>query len=183
MINLFVPWQAQSFVYICSISSTPYLIICGDHAMLDVNEKNSQDAQAISDKDIAGDEGEHTIFRVTGLYEPDLSFTKVTYASFNGAVIDNPSWNKIFRKAHDIVLEHGASREELEKLPIYIELPGEGDEPYVTLRGMSAKVTWKMLRKIALMIGASMEVEFMWGQKADSHLRGKTGRLSWSPGN
>ena len=153
--------------------------------MFDLEEKEQQNFDDREDVSTYHSETEHelTEFSFTGFFEPDLCFTQLVRARFNGRNSQEPSWNSFFREAHDIVLDNGVSVEEMSKLPIYRELPGrkDGEEGQIILRGMSANGTWKMLKRIARMIDASVEVEFIWRENAAKQLRNKSAVLKWRP--
>jgi hypothetical protein len=116
---------------------------------------------------------------------PDLTFTKLMSATFDGKAVTPARWNRLL----DIAVEHAAEKiTDFKKLNQVVGVPmakGEkAEHGYrylsqvgVSVQAQAATPAWKSIMFIAQNLKCSVEVSFIWRNKEGAAYPGKTGTM------
>jgi hypothetical protein len=119
------------------------------------------------------------------LAPPNLTFTKVVAASFNGVAIKPANWNRLL----DAAVSHAATQigdfNNLRRIAaINIATGKKTDEGYhqvpeagVSVQGQDANGAWRSIMFIAQNLKCTVEVSFIWRNKDGAEYPGKTGTM------
>jgi hypothetical protein len=118
---------------------------------------------------------------------PNLTFTKVVIASFNGSAIKPANWKQLL----DAALIHAAKKIDdfngLKRLAAVNIVKGrKADEGYhylpeadLSVQGQDANAAWRGVMSIAQNLKCPVDVSFMWRSKEGAEHPGKAGSMSF----
>jgi hypothetical protein len=119
------------------------------------------------------------------LRPPDLTFTKVIGASFNGIAVKPANWSRLL----DIAVTHAAKEigdfDKLRRILTANVAKGEKtDEGYhflpganLSVQGQDANDAWRCVMMIAKNLKCSVEVSFLWRNKEGAAYPGEPGTM------
>lgn len=122
---------------------------------------------------------------------PDLTYTKVLKAEFDGQKVFNPNWNKLLKIAHERALEEIGSFSELAQVTNSNIKKGEFDEkgyhsvttgsriPDFSIQGKKARTAWPDILHLAKYLHTDVFIRFKWPNKEKAVHPGKMGILQW----
>ncbi|WP_313010937.1 T4SS efffector SepA family protein [Brevundimonas sp.] len=116
---------------------------------------------------------------------PDLTHTKLIAVIFDGKVIEKPTWNKLKDAAIRAAYAATPDQKQLGQMILCPFTKGQKtDEGYrffedinLSVQGQDALSSYKVAYHIALALGLSMRVQFIWRQKEAAQFPGVTGLM------
>lgn len=119
------------------------------------------------------------------IYPPNLSFTKVLAASFNGKEVEPSNWKRLLATSVIFAFKKIGDFEKVRQLAAVNMVEGEKtDEGYYflpevgfSLQGTDANTAWRGVVFIAQNLKCSVEVSFIWRNKERAEHPGKPGTM------
>lgn len=116
---------------------------------------------------------------------PNLSHTKVTFASIAGRSLDAPSWNSVLDEAIRIARKGTSDFSSLKKVvPVNIVAGEKSDSGYhflsdlnISVQGQSANDAWRATAELARHFGYDVQLVFFWRDKEGAQRPGESGRF------
>ena len=150
---------------------------------LDELERNSPSARKTVDSKVSALPG------FDGKQPPNLTFTKVVSASFNGTAIRPANWNRLLDAALAHASKNMGNFAKLQRLAAVNVIQGKKlDEGYhylpgvdFSVQGQDANAAWRSVMFIAQNLKCPVEVSFIWRNKQGAEHPGKAGSMSFSP--
>ena len=134
--------------------------------------------------------GGHMIFQPDNA--PDLTFTRPMSIELEGKTFDKGSlyWNPLmFELVRQAGLK-GVKGEQLKHMLLCNFVDGEANatqgyrfikEAGLSVQGQAANPAWKTIYHLVRTLGLSLDVVFIWEDKAKAAFPGKTGRMRFAP--
>jgi hypothetical protein len=119
---------------------------------------------------------------------PDLSFTRPVSIELEGSKFQKSMlyWNPLLFDLVRIAASKVGSTDQLKRVLLCNYVDGEGDEKLgyryipkakISVQGQAANPAWKSIYHIVKTLGLSLDVTFVWEDKAKAAFPGKTGRM------
>ena len=114
---------------------------------------------------------------------PDLTHTKVTFASVGRRALDTPTWNSLLDESVRLARRQLTDFPAVKKISLVNLMEGEKtDDGYhflqdigVSVQGQSANDAWRAIAHIARALGHGVQVHFFWRNKEKALRPGEGG--------
>lgn len=122
---------------------------------------------------------------------PDLTYTKVLNAQFDGQKVLNPNWNKLLKIAHERALKKTSSFSEIAQATKsnikrgrfeekgYHPVTAGSEIPDFSIQGKKARTAWPDILHLAKYLDTNVFVRFRWRNKEKAVHPGEVGILQW----
>ncbi len=126
-----------------------------------------------------------TLPEFEAMHQPNLTFAKVVSALWNGQPVKPANWNRLLDTAITYAATQIGDLNKLRRIVgINIESGQKTDEGYhfledvnLSVQGQDANGAWRSIIFIAQNLKASVEVSFIWRNKAGAEHPGKAGSM------
>ncbi|WP_342738606.1 hypothetical protein [Bradyrhizobium sp. B117] len=123
---------------------------------------------------------------------PDLTFTRPMSIELEGKTFDKGIlyWNPLLFELVRMAGLKGVKGEKLKHMLLCNFVDGEADasqgyrfikEAGLSVQGQAANPAWKTIYHLVRTLGLSLDVVFIWDDKAKAAFPGKTGRMRYTP--